>query len=167
MPKRSRRLCLYPGTFDPITLGHLDVAARASRIFDEVLIAVAAGSGKQQTMFSLEERVELIADNLGPLPNVRVTSFEGLMVNFAQSIGASAVLRGLRAVSDFEFEFQMALMNRHLKPQLETIFLMPREDLIYTSSSIVKQVAKYGGDVSQFAPPNVFEALRAKFGWRA
>jgi pantetheine-phosphate adenylyltransferase len=161
---RARRLCLYPGTFDPITLGHLDVAARAARLFDEVLIAVASSSGKQTTLFSVEERVELIQANLGAIPNAHVTSFDGLLADFADKIGACAILRGLRAISDFEFEFQMALMNRHLKPNLETFFLMPREDLIYTSSSMVKQVARYGGDVSHFVPPNVFEALVARFG---
>lgn len=162
----KKRLCLYPGTFDPVTLGHLDVAARASRLFDEVLIAVARGSGKQGHLFSVEERVELIAANLGAIPNARVTSFDGLMVNFAEEVGACAVIRGLRAVSDFEFEFQMALMNRHLKTELETVFLMPRQAQIYTSSSLVKQVARFGGDVSQFAPPNVFEALRAAYSGR-
>jgi pantetheine-phosphate adenylyltransferase len=156
------RHCIYPGTFDPITSGHLDVLSRAARLFDRVTVAVA-GNAAKGPLFSAEERVEMILPNVAKLPNVSVTTFDGLLVDFAAEQKADAIIRGLRALSDFEFEFNMALMNRHLRPMIETIFVMPNEQFSYTSSSLVKQVARYGGQVGHFVPPNVAEALRKAF----
>jgi pantetheine-phosphate adenylyltransferase len=152
------RHCIYPGTFDPITYGHLDVLARAIQLFDHVTIAIADNATKGP-LFSSEQRIAMIKPNIAAFPNVSVSSFNGLMVEFAMDHGAIAVIRGLRAFSDFEFEFNMALMNRHLEARIETIFVMPNEQFSYTSSSLVKQVAKHGGDVSHFVPPNVAQAL--------
>ena len=160
MTDRSRmKLCIYPGTFDPFTNGHLDVLQRAAKLFGHVRVAVAIDSTKKQ-LFTPERRVELIRATLRGLPNVDVVSFEGLLVEYARREKATAIIRGLRALSDFEFEFNMALMNRHLDPNVETIFVMPAEAYSYTSSSLVKQIAKLGGDVSKFVPPNVAKALR-------
>jgi len=152
---------IYAGTFDPITLGHLDVVERAARIFPELIIGVAALTGKD-TLFSQEERVELVKAAVADLPNVRVESFEGLLVDYARSQGASVIIRGLRAVSDFEYEFQMALTNRRLAPDLETLFLMPKQDYSFLNSTNIKQVASLGGDVSEFVPECVEQALRSK-----
>jgi pantetheine-phosphate adenylyltransferase len=156
------RHCIYPGTFDPITCGHLDVLSRAARLFDRVTVAVADNPAKQP-LFTAETRVALILPNVTHLPNVTVTTFSGLLVDFAIAQQADAIIRGLRALSDFEFEFNMALMNRHLQPQLETLFVMPNEQFSYTSSSLVKQVARYGGAVGHFVPANVAEALKNRF----
>ena len=156
------RHCIYPGTFDPITYGHLDVLARAARLFDKVTVSVADNPGKKP-LFSSEERLAMILPNIGRFPNVTATTFDGLLVDFALSQNANAIIRGLRAFSDFEFEFNMALMNRHLQPLVETIFVMPNEQFSYTSSSLVKQVASHGGPVAHFVPPNVAEALQAAF----
>jgi pantetheine-phosphate adenylyltransferase len=156
------RHCIYPGTFDPITSGHLDVLSRAARLFDRVTVAVADNAPKAP-LFSAEERVALIMPNVARFPNVNVTTFAGLLVDFAADQKADAIIRGLRALSDFEFEFNMALMNRHLRPMIETIFVMPNEQYSYTSSSLVKQVARYGGQVGHFVPVNVAEALRNAF----
>ncbi|WP_404422746.1 pantetheine-phosphate adenylyltransferase [Nibricoccus sp. IMCC34717] len=156
------RHCIYPGTFDPITNGHLDVLGRAARLFDRVTIAVAHNPGKGP-LFSPEQRLEMIRPHLAQFGNVSVTHFSGLLVDFAMAQQATAIIRGLRALSDFEFEFNMALMNRHLQPAIETLFVMPKEDYSYTSSNLVKQVARYGGDVSAFVPENVAEALRRAF----
>ncbi len=153
-------LCIYPGTFDPITFGHLDVLERAARLFEQVLVAVADNPDKKP-LFSAAQRLDLIRPNIGRLPNVSITVFDGLLVDFAMGKGAVAIIRGLRALSDFEFEFNMALMNRHLQPAVETIFVMPNEDYSYTSSHLVKQVSKFGGDVGKFVPANVAAALRA------
>ena len=159
------KLCIYPGTFDPLTNGHLDVLARAAKLFAHVRVAVAIDSAKAP-LFSPARRVELIQANLTGLPNVDVVSFEGLLVEFARRQQAHAIIRGLRALSDFEFEFNMALMNRHLEPQVETIFVMPNEAYSYTSSTLVKQIAKLGGDVSKFVPANVAAALQESFAKR-
>jgi pantetheine-phosphate adenylyltransferase len=156
------RHCIYPGTFDPITSGHLDVLSRAARLFDKVTVAVADNPAKKP-LFSAEERVAMILPNVANLPNVKVTTFGGLLVDFAADQKADAIIRGLRALSDFEFEFNMALMNRHLRPAIETIFVMPNEQFSYTSSSLVKQVARYGGQVGHFVPANVADALRNAF----
>jgi len=153
------RLCIYPGTFDPITNGHLDVLQRAAKLFDRVTVAVAISTPKS-ALFSTQQRVELIRANLNQLPNVDVVSFDGLLVEFARKQQAQAIIRGLRALSDFEFEFNMALMNRHLDPQVETIFVMPKEAYSYTSSSLVKQIAQLGGDIAHFVPANVASALK-------
>jgi pantetheine-phosphate adenylyltransferase len=157
------RHCIYPGTFDPLTYGHLDVLARASRLFDRVTVAVAHNPEKAP-LFTAEQRMELLRGNVAGFKNVSVSSFGGLLVDFARAQKAHAIIRGLRALTDFEFEFNMALMNRHLQPEIETIFVMPNEQFSYTSSSGVKQVAKYGGDVSHFVPPNVAAELKRIFG---
>ncbi len=163
MPRTANRKAIYPGSFDPITNGHLDVLERASKLFDEVVIGVAKDNQKA-SLFTVEERVKLITHEIRKmrLKNVRTVAFRGLLVEFARKEKACAVLRGLRAVSDFEFEFQMALMNRKLDPRVETLFLMPREELTYISSRIVKEIGRLGGDVGLFVPPNVAAALRAK-----
>ncbi|MDE3083819.1 MAG: pantetheine-phosphate adenylyltransferase [Verrucomicrobiota bacterium] len=154
--------CIYPGTFDPVTCGHLDVLARAARLFDRVTVAIAHNPGKDP-LFSAEQRLAMLRPNLANFPNVAATVFDGLLVEFARQQGATAIIRGLRALSDFEFEFNMALMNRHLEPAIETLFVMPKEIYSYTSSQLVKQVAKYGGDVSHFVPPNVTAELKKIF----
>ena len=154
--------CIYPGTFDPFTNGHLDVLQRAAKLFGHVQVAVAIDSTKK-ALFTPEQRVALIRANLRGLPNVDVVSFEGLLVEYARNQKAHAIIRGLRALSDFEFEFNMALMNRHLEPRIETIFVMPKESYSYTSSSLVKQIAKLGGDVGHFVPANVAKALKERF----
>lgn len=156
------RRAIYPGSFDPITNGHLDVIKRATRLFDEVVVAIAFNDQKQ-TLFSPEERERLLAGTVGSLSNVRIARLDGLLVDFARDEQASAVIRGLRAISDFEFEFQMALMNRKLEQSVETIFLMPKEEYTYLSSRIVKEIARLGGNVGAFVPASVAEALRAKF----
>lgn len=158
----SHRHCIYPGTFDPLTYGHLDVLERASRLFDTVTVAVADNPAKGP-FFSTEQRLALLRPNIERFENVKATTFSILLVEFARKQNACAIIRGLRAISDFEFEFNMALMNRHLDPEIETLFVMPKEEFSYTSSSLVKQVAKYGGDVSHFVPPNVAQALKAVF----
>lgn len=156
------RHCIYPGTFDPITYGHLDVLARAAKLFDRVTVAVAESAGKEP-LFSPADRMEMVAANVAGLPNVTVTTFRGLLVEFCMAQKADAIIRGLRALTDFEFEFNMALMNRHLEPAVETLFVMPNEQFSYTSSTLVKQIAKYGGDVQHFVPLNVARALEAAF----
>ena len=156
------RRAIYPGSFDPITNGHLDVIERARKLFDEVIVAVAHNDEKE-ALFSLEERLQFLQDSIGKIDMVRIAQFDGLLVEFAVAQKASAVIRGLRAVSDFEFEFQMALMNRKLETGVETIFLMPKEEYTYLSSRIIKEIARLGGDVSSFVPPAVSKALVRKF----
>ncbi len=150
------------GTFDPITMGHLDVIERAARIFPRVVIAVAINSGKNP-LFSLDERMALVRESTTHLKGIEIKSFDGLLVNFAESVKVRMIVRGLRAFSDFEYEFQMALTNRKLKPEIETIFLMPKQDYSYISSSNVREVAQLGGDTSQFVPQTVQRALEARF----
>jgi pantetheine-phosphate adenylyltransferase len=156
------RRAIYPGSFDPVTNGHFDVVERARKLFDEVIVAVAHNDEKQ-ALFSLDQRLDLLRQTIGKIDNIRVAQFEGLLVDFARAEKAHAVIRGLRAVSDFEFEFQMALMNRKLESDLETIFLMPKEEYTYLSSRLVKEIARLGGDVSKFVPPIVAKALANKF----
>jgi pantetheine-phosphate adenylyltransferase len=156
------RRAVYPGSFDPVTNGHLDVIERARKLFDEVIVAVAHNDEKQ-ALFSLEERLQFLQDSIGKIDMVRIAQFDGLLVEFATAQKASAVIRGLRAVSDFEFEFQMALMNRKLEAGVETIFLMPKEEYTYLSSRIIKEIARLGGDISSFVPPVVSKALARKF----
>ncbi len=153
---------IYPGTFDPITNGHLDLVSRAARIFDRVVVAVA-GSRNKVPLFTLEERVTLAREVLKDMSNVEVLGFDTLLVECARASGTSVILRGLRAVSDFEFEFQLAGMNRHLGPELETLFLTPSEKYAFISSSVIREIAKLGGDVSSFVPNRVREALIQKF----
>ncbi|NBQ56006.1 MAG: pantetheine-phosphate adenylyltransferase [Verrucomicrobia bacterium] len=152
---------IYPGTFDPVTLGHLDVLARAARLFDEVVVAVAEDSPKDAS-FTTSERVDLLKKSISAEPwakQIKVTSFQGLMVEFAKKEGAVAVIRGLRAVSDFEYEFQLALTNRRLHPDLESVFLMPRETLSFLSSNLVRELARLGAPLGDFVPPPAAEAL--------
>ncbi len=149
---------MYPGTFDPITLGHEDLVRRARRLFDKVVVAVAANPGKEP-MFTLDERVALAREALAEFDNVEVTGYEGLTIDFALEHGLAVIVRGLRAISDFEYEFQLANMNRHLTDDVETAFLTPTETYTYISSSLVREIAKLGGDISEFVPPNVKDAL--------
>jgi pantetheine-phosphate adenylyltransferase len=153
---------IYPGTFDPVTFGHLDVLTRGARIFDHVIMAVADSQSKGP-MFNMEERIDMIRSNIGHLSNVSVMPFHGLVVDFAIQMGASALIRGLRAVSDFEFEFQMAQMNRLLDGKVETIFLMPNEKFFFTSSNLVKQVHHFTDRNTGLVPQNVFEALKQRY----
>jgi len=155
------RTALYPGSFDPPTNGHVDVVERASRLFDRVVVAVAANPDKRP-LFSQAQRRKLVDQAVGHLPNVDVAAFSGLLVDFAAKRGACAIIRGLRAVSDFEFEFQMALMNRKLDETVETIFMMPRETTTFLSSRLVKEIAALGGEVDAFVPTAVEAALRRK-----
>jgi pantetheine-phosphate adenylyltransferase len=154
---------MYPGTFDPVTRGHEDLVRRATKLFDEVVVAIATNPDKAP-LFSLEERVALATDVLKDLPGVSVTGYEGLTVDFARERGLSAIIRGLRAVSDFEYEFQLATMNRHLTDQVETVFLTPTEHYTFVSSSLVREIARLGGDVSSFVHARVAEGLATKFG---
>lgn len=156
------RTAIYPGSFDPFTNGHLDVVQRAARLFDRVIVAVARNDGKHP-LFTEEERKALIQKSTAMLPNVEADTFDGLLVNYVQKHSAQAVIRGLRAVSDFEFEFQMALMNRKLNDSFETIFMMPKDTYTFLSSRIVKEIARLGGDVSTFVPAQVQAALTVKF----
>jgi len=142
---------IYPGSFDPVTFGHLDVISRAAHLFDRVVVAVAVSESKSP-LFMLEDRIAMLSESLEGMPSVEVIPMEGLLVDLARSHGIFTVIRGLRAVSDFEFEFQMALMNRKLEPRLETVFLTPKEDYTYLSSRIVKEVARLGGDITPFVP---------------
>ncbi len=154
---------IYPGTFDPITNGHSDLVSRAARLFDHVIVAIATGSGKAP-VFPLDERLALARTVLGAIPGVEVCSFDTLLVDFARSRGARVIVRGLRAVSDFEYEFQLASMNRHLAPEVETLFLTPAEEYAYISSSLVREIAALGGDVAPFVHPEVAAALKRRLG---
>ena len=156
-----RTIAVYPGTFDPITNGHIDLVMRASRLFEHVIVAVAINPSKKPA-FRLDERVNLAMQTLLHLPNVEVCSFKGLLVDVAREKKAQVIIRGLRAVSDFEHEFQLAGMNRHMEPNVETMFLTPAEQFSYISSSLVREVASLGGDVSAFVPPCVALALSNK-----
>lgn len=157
------KTAIYPGSFDPVTRGHEDIIRRSLAFADKVIVAVAVNVSKQ-SLFSLEERVDLLERALHDVTNVDVRAFEGLTADFARAVGASMVVRGLRAVSDFEYEFQMALMNRQLHSQLETVFLTPALEHTFLSSSLVREVASFGGDVSRFVHPAVSDALTTKFG---
>ncbi|OQX18150.1 MAG: pantetheine-phosphate adenylyltransferase [Desulfobulbaceae bacterium A2] len=160
---RTPRIAVYPGTFDPVTNGHLDIIQRALRLFDQVIVALAINPGKTP-LFSLDERREMLQASVASLaPRVQVEDTEGLLVNFAAQRGAAAIVRGLRALSDFDYEFQLALMNRKLDRHLDTVYLMTGLRWIYISSSIIKDVARHGGDVRDLVPPHVQRALRTKF----
>ncbi len=155
------RIVIYPGSFDPLTNGHLDVIQRAAKLFDRVIVAIAKNESKQP-LFTLEERVELVRQCIAHLPNVEADSFECLLVDYVERRGGQAIVRGLRAVSDFEFEFQLALMNRKLNERVETIFMMPKDTYTFLSSRIIKEIARLDGDVSAFVPRPVQEALKRK-----
>jgi pantetheine-phosphate adenylyltransferase len=156
------RTAVYPGSFDPITNGHLDVIQRAARLFDRIVVAVAINEEKTP-LFSMRQRLDLVRQAVAEIPNVEVDSFTGLLVEYVASKKGEAVIRGLRAVSDFEFEFQLALMNRKLNERVETIFMMPKETYTFLSSRMVKEIARLGGDISSFVPPQVVAALKKKF----
>lgn len=158
----SPRLAVYPGTFDPMTNGHIDLVHRAAPIFDQLVVAIAENPGKGP-VFTLAERISLAEEALAGIPNVRIMGFGSLLAEFVRHIGAGVILRGLRAVSDFEYEFQLASMNRHLIPEAETLFLTPSEAHSFISSTLVREVARLGGDVSGFVHPAVSRALRARF----
>jgi pantetheine-phosphate adenylyltransferase len=153
---------IYPGTFDPLTNGHLDLIARGSTFVDELVVAILRNSDKGVPLFTVAERLEMISEAIQEFPNVSVTTFDGLLVDFARAQGAKAVLRGIRAISDYEYEFQMAMMNRKLDPGLETLFMMPAEKYTYVSSRLIKGVFKLGGDVTELVPPLVMRRLKAK-----
>ena len=153
---------IYPGTFDPLTNGHLDLIARGAKIVDELVVAILRNSDKGEPLFSVPERLEMISEAVHEMPNVSVTTFNGLLVDFAREQGAKAVLRGIRAISDYEYEFQMAMMNRKLDPELETLFMMPGEKYTYVSSRLIKGVFRLGGDVTALVPPMVMERLKSK-----
>ena len=156
------RKVIYPGTFDPVTYGHIDVIKRAIELFDAVAVTVAINPGKAP-LFSTEERVNMLKESLKDYPSVSVDSFDGLVVDHAKIVGASGIIRGLRAVSDFEYEFQMALMNRKLAKDISTVFLMPHEKFTYLNSTIIRNLASLKSDVGDFVPPNVAQALMKKF----
>lgn len=155
------RTVIYPGSFDPLTNGHLDVIQRATKLFDRVIVAVAQNESKNP-FFTLAERLELVTQCVKHLPNVEADAFDGLLVDYVEKRSAQAIIRGLRAVSDFEFEFQLALMNRKLNERIETIFMMPKDTYTFLSSRIVKEIARLGGDVSAFVPRQVQQALAAR-----
>ena len=157
------RIAIYPGSFDPPTKGHEDLVRRSLALADRVIVAVAVNVAKQP-LFTVEERLEMLQAAVGGDPRVTFESFQGLLADFAKRVGATTIVRGLRAVSDFEYEFQMALMNRQLHPSLETVFLVPAVDLTYLSSSLVREVARYGGDVTALVHPAVAAALARRFG---
>jgi pantetheine-phosphate adenylyltransferase len=154
---------LYPGTFDPPTNGHLDLIERGAKLFDRLIVAILNNPGKDP-LFTVEERVEMLKESTVALKNVSVATFDGLMVEFARKQGARAVLRGIRAISDYEYEFQMALMNRRLAPEIETVFLQPAGRYSFVSSRMLKDVVSFGGDVSGLVPPNVLKRLRNRMG---
>lgn len=156
------RIAICPGSFDPLTNGHLDVIQRATKLFDRVIVAVAHNESKQP-FFTLAERMNMASSAVGHMPTVVVDSFDRLLVDFAEQRGAHAIVRGLRAVSDFEFEFQLALMNRNMNERVETIFMMPKDTYTYLSSRMIKEIARLGGDVSAFVPPQIKAALEAKY----
>jgi pantetheine-phosphate adenylyltransferase len=159
------RIAIYPGSFDPMTRGHENIVQRALSLFDEVIVAVAhRRTQKKEGLFSIDERVAMIASAFAHEPRVKATEFDGLLVDFAKKVNATILIRGLRAVSDFEYEFQMALMNRQLNPDLETVFLAPVEHYSYLSASLIREIASLGGSVSQFVNHDVHNALQRKFG---
>uniref|UniRef100_A0A7C4AJD4 Phosphopantetheine adenylyltransferase n=1 Tax=Thermodesulfovibrio aggregans TaxID=86166 RepID=A0A7C4AJD4_9BACT len=163
MKKEGLRVGVYPGTFDPITNGHLDVIKRALKIFDELIIAVAVSSYRKKLLFTVEERVDFIRETTKGLKNLKIEVFDGLLADFIKQKKATAIIRGLRAVSDFEFEFQLAHANRRIFKEAETVFLMPSEEYSFLSSSLVKEIAYFGGSVKNLVPPFVEAALKKKF----
>jgi pantetheine-phosphate adenylyltransferase len=160
----NNQVAIYPGSFDPITNGHVDLVKRTLRVFDKVIVAIATNPDKDRSLFSLDERIDMVNEVFANLKGrVTADSFQGLLVDYAERKGSTVVIRGLRAISDFEYEFQMAMMNHRLKPQLETFFMMTGESEFYTSSRLVKEVVSLGGDVSGLVPDNVLKKLTAKF----
>jgi len=160
---KTSGLALFPASFDPLTNGHLDIIQRARCVFDELVVAVATNVEKKG-LFTVDERLEMLRTSLAGLDRVRIASFEGLLVDYARRIGARVVLRGLRAMSDFEYEFEMALMNRHLSPEIETLFMMTSQEFFYVSSSRLKELVRFGGNVGEFVPKHVAQHLRERLG---
>ena len=159
----SHTVAVYAGTFDPLTCGHEDIARRAAKIFDQVIVAIAA-SEKKKPLFALAERIEIARETLADLPNVEVKGFSSLLMQFADQEKAHVVVRGLRAVSDFDYEFQLAGMNRDLYPEIETVFMTPGEQYMFISATLVREIAAFGGDVSKFVSPRVAARLKSKYG---
>ncbi len=157
----DKKIAIYPGTFDPITLGHIDIIERSSKLFDEIIITLAINPAKKP-LFNVDERMEMIVDAVKNLNNVRVEKFDGLVVDFAKRMKASVIIRGLRAITDFEYEFQMALMNRQLSEEITTVFLMPHEKFTYLNSTIIKNVANFGGNIEKFVTKFVEQKLIEK-----
>ena len=155
----TERIGIYPGSFDPIHLGHIDLIERSRGLFDHTFVAVTKNDEKKSPLFTIDERVEMIEELLVDYPDCEVRSFSGLLVDFAKKVGGSTIVKGLRAVSDFEFEFQMALMNRHLNPRVETVFMMPKDDRTYVSSRLIKEVCKLGGNIEGLLPPSVHQRM--------
>ena len=162
MPREPNRIAIYPGSFDPITNGHLDLIQRGSRLFDRLIVSILRNESKEP-LFSVEERIEMLREVAAPYPNVEVDSFDGLLVDYAADHAATAILRGIRAISDYEYELQMALMNRRLRPEIETLFLMSNEAYSFLSSRMVKEVFSLGGNISGLAPPPVEARMRGRF----
>jgi pantetheine-phosphate adenylyltransferase len=159
-----RRIAIYPGSFDPITNGHIDIAERGLKLFDKIIVAILQNPTKE-FLFPVEERFEMLKESFREYPNIEVETFNGLLVNYAATRNSTAILRGMRAVSDFEYEFQMALMNRRLNREVQTVFLMTSFRWIFTSSSIIKEAAQFGGDIENMVPPIVNQKLKEKFGF--
>lgn len=157
-----QRVAVYPGSFDPVTYGHIDIVKRGKKLFDKIIVAILHNPAKTG-LFTIEERLEMLRDSMKEIPGIEFDTFDGLLVDYVQNRGAQAILRGMRAVSDFEHEFQLALMNRKLKREIETIFLMTGMRWFFTSSSIIKEAALFGGDVSDMVPPNVCQRVKEKF----
>ncbi len=162
--KTQRVLAVYPGSFDPITNGHLDLVERGARLFDKLIVAILENAAKEAPLFSVEERMEMLREVLRPFPNEQVDSFHGLLADYAAGNHASVILRGIRAISDYEYELQMALMNTRLAPQVETVFLMSREAYSFVSSRLVKQIIGLGGNISGLVPPVIEERLKSRVG---
>jgi pantetheine-phosphate adenylyltransferase len=162
LPRESNRIAIYPGSFDPITNGHLDLIQRGSRLFDRLIVSILRNESKEP-LFSVEERIEMLREVAAPYSNVEVDSFDGLLVDYAADHAATAILRGIRAISDYEYELQMALMNRRLRPEIETLFLMSNEAYSFISSRMVKEVFSLGGNISGLAPPPVEARMRGRF----
>jgi pantetheine-phosphate adenylyltransferase len=162
LPRKSSRIAIYPGSFDPITNGHLDLIQRGSRLFDRLIVSILRNENKEP-LFSVEERIEMLREVTEAYPNVEVDSFDGLLVDYAANHAATAILRGIRAISDYEFELQMALMNRRLRPEIETLFMMSNEAYSFISSRMVKEVFSLGGNISGLVPPPVEARMRGRF----
>ncbi len=157
-----KRLAIYPGSFDPVTYGHIDIVERGLNLFDKIIVAILVNPGKK-SLFTVDERIEMLKESLEPFSNVEIDTFGGLLVDYAAQMKAQAILRGMRAVSDFEYEFQMALMNRKLRREIQTVFLMTGLRWIFTSSSIIREAAQFGGDINDMVPPMVYRRLKEKF----
>jgi pantetheine-phosphate adenylyltransferase len=158
-----QRVAIYPGSFDPVTNGHLDIVERGLKLFDKIIVAILTNPGKK-FLFTLEERIEMLEKSLNDFPNIQIDTFDGLLMDYAARCNAQGILRGLRAMSDFEYEFQMALMNRRLNREIQTVFLMTGLRWIYTSSSIIKQAAQFGGSIKGMVPPLVEKKIKEKYG---